>query len=204
MEEGEEGGLMGRYNDEDGKEEHEIEGEKAYPIYSVRIEYTHDINDENMKYIGKNQILPNSRAKGYISYSQMYKKEQDINEIKQEVNEKTWVNFIKVHDRRTLEEGRIPIDKPTLESIDISLLRYETWSLTRFSHWTFDDGRSNIQYVESFARFVARMKQVEGYCLMGAEDVWRWHGKSDDDKERTDPPCRCMHCKNKGIVRIDH
>lgn len=185
-------------------EEHEIEGEKAYPIYSVRIAYTFDNNDENRKYIGKNRILPNGRVNDSISPSLMRKEEQDIGQIVQYAKEEIWPNYVKVHDRRTLEKGRMPIDNPQLESIDVSLLRYETWNSGWFTHWTFDNGRSNIEYVESFARFVARMERVDGYCLMGAGDKWRWHGMSDDSKERTDPPCRCMNCKNAGIVRIDH
>ena len=210
MEEGEEGGIMGRYNDEDGKaEEHEIEGEKAYPIYSVRIEYTEDVNDENRKYKNKKLILPNGRYKAMIDDDRMYKEEQDIAFVKQEAKEKMWANYIKVHDRRTLEKGRMPIDNPKLESIEVSLLRYETWCLTWFSHWTFDDGRSNIEYLKSFARFVARMERIDDYCLMGADDRWRWHGVADDGEtmdpnKYTDPPCRCKGCKAKGIVRIDH
>ncbi|GAH25053.1 unnamed protein product [marine sediment metagenome] len=181
-----------------------IEGEKAYPIYSVRIAYTYEINDDNRKYIGKNRILPNGRAKDAISPSLMYKEEQDINKIMQEAKEDIWAGYIRVHDRHTLEKGRMVIDKPKLESIDVSLLRYETWNSGWFSHWTFDDGRKNIEYVESFGRLVTRMERIDDYCLMGAEDKWRWHGKSDDGKEDTDPPCRCMGCKAKGIVRIDH
>ena len=201
---------MGRYNDEDEKvEEHEIEGEKAYPIYSVRITYTEDINDENRKHIGENRKLPNNRAKGAISPTLMCKEEQDIDKIKQYTKEKIWSNYTKVRDRRTLEKGRIPIDNPKLESIEVSLLRYETWCLEWFTHWTFDDGRSDEEYLRSFADFVNRMERIDDYCLMGAEDRWRWHGVADDGEttdpnKYTDPPCRCKYCKAKGIVRIDH
>jgi len=182
----------------------ETEGEKAYPIYSVRIAYTEDINDENREYVHKyREMLPNGRAKALLTNTVMYKEEQDIDKIIQYAKEKIWTNYIKVHERGN-PKGRMPIDNPKIESIDISLLRYETWNRTWFSHWTFDNGRSNIEYVKSFARFVARMERVDDYCLMGAEDMWRWHGKSDDGKEQTDPPCRCMHCKVKEIVRIDH
>jgi hypothetical protein len=31
------------------------------------------------------------------------------------------------------------------------------------------------------------------YCLMGAEDHWRWNN-----------PCRCDDCKKLGVTRIDH
>lgn len=181
----------------------EIEGEKPYPIYSVRIEYTQDINDENRKHVNEKPRLPNNRVKSSQSTTVMYKKEHDIAFVQQYAKEKIWANFTKVHERGN-KEGRMPVDHPKIESIDVSLLRHETWCLTWFYHWTFDDGRNNTEYLESFARFVARMERVEDYCLMGAEDMWRWHGTSDDGKERTDPPCRCMHCKNKGIVRIDH
>ena len=89
--------------------------------YSVHIEYTEDVNDENRKYIVKNSILPNNRVEGVINYTLTYNKEQDIEFIKQEVKEKMWDNFIKIHERGN-QEGRIPIDNPRLESIDISLL----------------------------------------------------------------------------------
>ena len=189
-------------------EEHEIEGEKAYPIYSVRIAYTHDLNDENRKYILNKDRLQNGRAKGLQSTTVMYKEEKDIEFVKQYAKEEIWTNFIKVHEQGN-QNGRMPITNPTLESIEVSLLRHETWNITWFSHWTFDDDRSNAEYVKSFARFVARMERVEDYCLMGAEDVWRWHGVANDGEttdpnKYTDPPCRCMYCKNKGIVRIDH
>ena len=38
-----------------------------------------------------------------------------------------------------------------------------------------------------------RLYPTEYYCLMGAEDRWRWKG-----------PCRCEHCQRLGIVRINH
>ena len=180
-----------------------IEGEKAYPIYSVRIEYTEDVNDENRKYIDKNRILPNNRAKGVIKDTLMYNKEQDIEFVEQDVKETIWDSFIKVHERGK-QEGRVPIDNPRLESTDISLLRYETWCLDWFSHWTFDDGRTDEEYLCSFEDFVNRMERIDNYCLMGAEDRWRWHGMKDDEETHTDPPCRCKYCKTKGIVRVDH
>jgi hypothetical protein len=41
------------------------------------------------------------------------------------------------------------------------------------------------------------------YCLMGAEDRWRWSG-GDSYENRTDPPCRCDGCKKAGVIRVDH
>ena len=187
----------------------EIEGERAYPIYSVRIYYTEDVNDENREYANKSRIQPDGRAKAVLSNTVMYKEEQGIEFVKQEAKRKQWFNFIKAHERGSVEKGRMPIDNPKLESIEVSLLRYERWCLSWFSHWTFDDGRSDEEYLRSFARFVIRMERIENYCLMGAEDEWRWHGVADDGEttdpnKYTDPPCRCKHCKAKGIVRIDH
>jgi len=186
-----------------------IEGENAYPIYSVRIEYTEDVNDENREYVNKyREMLPNGRAEGSLSPTLMYKEEQHLDKIKVEVLDKIWPNYTKVHERGN-KKGRMPIDNPKLKSIKVSLLRYETWCHGWFSHWTFDDGRSDEKYLQSFGDFVNRMEKVDDYCLMGAEDMWRWHGVADDGKttdpnKYTDPPCRCKYCKAKGIVRIDH
>ncbi|MCK4259664.1 MAG: hypothetical protein KAX49_11840 [Halanaerobiales bacterium] len=187
------------------KEEIRIEGEKAYPIYQVTVNYTEDINDENREYIFKDKILSNNRAKGVISSLVMHETEKDIEFLKQEAKEKYWINFLKTHERGN-PNGRMPVDNPKLESIEVKLLRYETWCLTWFSHWTFDDGRSDEEYLESFNSFVYRMQRLpEGeYCLMGAEDRWRWKGMADDSKTKTEAPCRCKFCNAKGIIRIDH
>lgn len=177
--------------------------DKKYPIYSIRIEYTEDINNENRKFILDKNTLPNSRIKDIITNTVMYTKEQNNEFIKQSAKEKIWAHFVENH-KRGAPKMQIPIDNPNLESIEISLLRYESWCLTWFSHWTFDDGRNDKEFLQSFNAFVNHMERIEDYCLMGAEDRWRWHGVADDGETNTDPPCRCKYCKEKGIIRIDH
>jgi hypothetical protein len=44
--------------------------------------------------------------------------------------------------------------------------------------------------------------KIDAYCLMGAEDRWRWYGGDYDNK--TNPPCRCEGCKKYGVIRINH
>ena len=45
------------------------------------------------------------------------------------------------------------------------------------------------------------------YCLMGAEDNWRWRAAGPDGNESEDQipaPCRCKFCKEQGLLRIAH
>lgn len=61
--------------------------DKKYPIYSIRIEYTEDINNENRKFILEKNALPNNRTKDTIKTTLMYTKEQNIEFIKQDAKE---------------------------------------------------------------------------------------------------------------------
>ena len=182
-----------------------IEGENAYPLYQVSIRYSQDVIEENRDYAEKYSEIKDGRFDTLNnSHNYMYKEGKDIDEIINTELKEHWPTFIKARERGHVEKGHLPIDNPVLESISAKLLRYETWSLTWFSHWTFDDGRSDEEYLASFARFVSRMEDRDDYCLMGAEDRWRWKGRTDDGKGETDPPCRCKHCKVKGLIKIDH
>jgi len=96
----------------------------------------------------------------------------------------------------------------------------EEWCLTWFAHYTFDIGQTDQETLNSFEEFVYRMKRYnskngkmeqfsdgtsywnEPYCLMGAEDRWRWKGDPKIDDSR--PPCRCKFCKEKGVITIGH
>jgi hypothetical protein len=111
---------------------------------------------------------------------------------------------------------------------------YESWMLTWFSHETIDNGEDDTYFYNSFMDFCQRMKrrnQEEGemktfpsgnrywdepVCLMGAEDVWRWGSwKYDEGFDEKNPdtgkihrsekvPCRCIYCKKRGVVQINH
>ena len=107
------------------------------------------------------------------------------------------------------------------ETCEITVTRKpdEEWCLTWFQHFTFDIGQTDQEALDSFAAFLGRMgvelrwtsgeyhyEKPGGYCAMGAEDRWRWCGSGDDGSPdaRTDPPCRCKHCKEQGVIRIGH
>lgn len=82
--------------------------------------------------------------------------------------------------------------------IEVRLRFHETWRGGWFCHDTFNTHLSDDELRASFDQFVERMlpltlKEPPEYCLMGAEERWRWQG-----------PCRCKHCQANGRVRIDH
>lgn len=108
---------------------------------------------------------------------------------------------------------------------------HETWCVSWFQHWTFDVGQSDRDALVSFRRYVDRHRwyQRHGYslddeararvrewlghdpiCLMGAEDRHRWtatpegSGLLGPGEGQADPPCRCEHCQEQGVLRIDH
>lgn len=111
-----------------------------------------------------------------------------------------------------------------LQSYEYKLLRYETWCLGWFDHYTYDIGQSDSDLYESFERYVRRYENMQNLsvdeivklgdnyvCLMGAEDRFRWgHHKRDEIGKMIDPeeflsgPCRCNKCKEAGIIRIEH
>jgi len=106
---------------------------------------------------------------------------------------------------------------PSEIDVKITFKRMEEWCLHWFNHWTFDCGLSDAEILKSFRDYVWRMgrlnRELQKYliqedgsrfyydeiCLMGAEDEWRWKGADD-----TPAPCRCKHCKEQGVVRINH
>jgi len=109
--------------------------------------------------------------------------------------------------------GTYTIRSLNLEIIDAGwkFLREETWCCGWFQHYTYNTHLSDEELLESFREYVERQRPYicgsdEPYdcylervpkdrrvCLMGAEDHWRW-------KE----PCRCEHCRERGVVMIDH
>lgn len=111
--------------------------------------------------------------------------------------------------RKTMVEAQLEHDKTARDfNIVIERLGETEWCLTWFEHYTFDEGQSDREVLQSFDRFVAdvqdanrELDEYERRCLMGAEDRWRWSG---EDRDEHDPPCRCEHCKKQGIIRIGH
>lgn len=89
------------------------------------------------------------------------------------------------------------------------LVQRSEWWLTWFCHSTYDIGQADAEALESFERYLdwAEPQSTErggNVCLMGAEDRWRWHGKTLENGDRTPPPCRCDGCRKYGVIRIGH
>ena len=113
------------------------------------------------------------------------------------------------------EENNVACDEV---DVVVEFDRWEEWCCHWFNHYTWDTGLSDADVLLSFDRYVWRIERLNmhnphytesGYkydevCLMGAEDRWRWRGANDDNDDQTDPPCRCKHCKEQGVVRINH
>lgn len=112
---------------------------------------------------------------------------------------------------------RTPPTDPRDFSFKSELVMRETWALTWFEHAQPDWGDDDAAVLASFERYIERVERYNRQhpgeldyappiCLMGAEDRWRWHGASPDGESetRSEPPCRCKFCKERGVVRIGH
>lgn len=183
----------------------------VYPIYRISAEWVQNGDTADYAEYGADhwaiRDLPEGRVRNRTGFDVMRKVRDDEGEV---IKTEEW--FARY---RAKKEGNGEWSDVHLTS---AFVREESWCLLWFSHYTFDDGRDNGAYLASFERFVNRMKRLndeargkwdgigyfsEPYCLMGAEDTWRWSAHADDDS-RLPPPCRCEHCKAQGIVRIDH
>ena len=190
-----------------------IDGERAYPIYRVDAKWEQDIaeGDDYSKYPKWTEGLPDGRFYNSAGRNMAYRDDPGTKEVKQWAIEEWWPKLVKEKDYadKNMGEPEITVKGP----------RYETWILTWFEHYTFDDGRGDKEYLKSFRRYVRRYEHMQHdsteaikrygddyVCLMGAEDEWRWHGAGETGgrDERSDAPCRCEHCQEQGLVRIGH
>ena len=98
------------------------------------------------------------------------------------------------------------------KNAEYKFVEEESWCLTWFSHYTYNQFETDSEVERSFRDFVDRkeefnwknghhvsdmnmnldMKEHPYYCLMGAEDRYRWK------------ICRCEHCVKLGKITIDH
>ncbi len=183
-----------------------IKNNQAYPIYSFYIKWVED-GIHRSDYGGNHKGLRKGRIRNSIYTNNMFKEEQSVKELTN--------HGMKIF-KRTMKGGQ----NPSRPKIKVKLERCETWCLHWFMHWTFDTGQTDKEALDSFEEFVQRMEEFNRkngyydnqnipsnknpyYCLMGAEDRWRWFG-NDDHNNRTNPPCRCKHCKEHGKIRINH
>lgn len=158
---------------------------RQFPIYSFNMKWTED---------------DGGRRDNSSGADVMFREHPDTEEL-DKIAQKRWDAM----------KGKESVRNPSEPIIEIKHQWDEEWCLTWFSHYTFDDGQSDADLMSSFASFVDRtrtynrnnQRKSNGFfydprCLMGAEDVWRWHGGDGG------APCRCEHCKKAGVVRVDH
>ncbi len=191
-----------------------LKGEIAYPIIRVRPRWSQDMSEEDHERgldPGWTKDLPDGRRWNGTEWFEMEKDPRRPGAISNEVSETWW-------PEQLLKEKYVGRNPGQLE-VTVELVRWEVWSCSWFSHWAWDVGLSDAEVLESFHRFVSRTErtnQDEGemscgqwvgkYCLMGAEESHRWHGTEDGSSTggRALPPCRCPHCKRRGVVTINH
>jgi hypothetical protein len=193
---------------------------KEYFRYSISIKWIeHNPKPENhdkKHWVYKG--LQVGRMRNRITLEIMKKEKQSDSELRKEGLE--WCNNYKKKKGKDKNASHF--------NIKFAFKGMDTWCPGWFSHWTFDEGQSDEEILDSFGMFTA-LKQDQNYrnghghnerdydnknpfhCLMGAEDHWRWKGSKTGNvsffggtDQETDPPCRCEHCKKQGIIRIMH
>jgi len=173
-----------------------IPREYRYPIYYVGSAFTWD---------GMNSKIDHDSTGGDI----MFKTDPGIHGALEHA-QFMWENYF-VHQKPRFTKE----DKGSYLERNVQLIRhfvefrgYETWCLLWFQHYTLNIHLSDEELLLSFEMFVRKKEPLQRnldvplkyrdptigtYCLMGAEDRWRWKG-----------PCRCEYCRAQGVVRIDH
>jgi len=179
-----------------------IDGEQAFPVYRFRAMWAED-GEQDPKYLWMCKDLPGGRVWNGMESYRMFREPLQSSKLADEARE--WWTKIRA---ATNPMGRLSIAARHPEDCVVTavFVHDETWCGEWFGHWTFDVGQTDQEALKSFGRFVNRMRRLgDGYCLMGAEDRFRWSGtKAGHPAERTDPPCRCACCKEQGVLRISH
>lgn len=165
--------------------------EKTYPIFKAQIDLVVD-GEHDPKYPTWSEGLPAGRVRDRILAITGFPYNPTDTEIKQRLDDIR---------EQSLDRDRGSLPKlrdlhPEIVSESIVYDRHDTWIDSWFSHYTFNTALSDGELLASFARYVDRHLQdhyAEKFCLMGAEDAFRWRG-----------PCRCDGCRERGIVKIDH
>lgn len=188
--------------------------DKKYPIYEFRARYARQVTDKEMnesyerwarKYPKWVEGLPSGQMWDGTSHNFMYREEKSQRECDLLAIE-NWQRLLNrpvSMSEKTILTSEL---EPRIASMTFELVEHESWVLIWFSHATFDEGQTDAEFLASFDRFVGRRAGIrkdngdDKYCLMGAEDRWRWHGYTNDSP----PPCRCEQCKAEGMVHIFH
>lgn len=178
-----------------------------YPIYRFSL-YWYQDGKHDSDYPGRHIGLPEGKTWNSTNLRVMYKEDQEKRILRKFIID--WWDKYKTE--------RLSDKNPSTPVINIELFDRETWNLTWFTHETFDVGQSDAEALASFERYVQRKEaknakhryetgeDIDKFCLMGAEDRWRWRGANDEGEADSSipPPCRCKHCKKAGMIRIIH
>jgi hypothetical protein len=185
-----------------------LPGERLYQQFSVRAHWSEATERTDLG-PGWTKDLPPGRQWNGVTIERMYRESTTLEQAEDDAR-LWWPKYL----------AKNP--KPDICDLTLSATykQSEVWVISWFSHWTFDVGLSDRDVLESFERFVRRMEnrirretyrdgdgiEHSPYCLMGAEDRYRWRGRAADGSPDPDspPPCRCVQCKEQGVLRIDH
>ena len=151
--------------------------EKTYPIYKFHARWNQDDFEGNSN--GSNI---------------MYRDEPSPLQLARDLT-KWWRQIL---TRKGMGSDKTPLveKNPKLLELGIEFYEYESWCISWFNHYTFNIELTDEEIKRSFHAFVQRKlpdHNREKYCLMGADDTWRWS-----------EPCRCKHCVKLGKVTINH
>jgi len=138
--------------------------EKKFPIYKFYASWDQDDFENN-----------------FTDYSIMYKENPSAEQLEEELK-LFKLDILAKHNRVIFKNA------------EYEFVEEETWCLKWFNHYTLNQFENDSEIERSFSAFVSRKKSLgEGkYCLMGAEDRYRWN------------ICHCEHCKTAGKITIDH
>ncbi len=179
---------------------------KTYPIYQVSVRWSQDITNKDRDLPDwMTEGLPKGKMLNSISWYEMPQRDVSFDALILEAKMDWWPTFkIKCAEK---------IKNTSDLKITVKFQRYETWCPNWFSHWTWDTGLEDNEILKSFQDYVYRTQDLnrkegkmkngyfqEPYCLMGAEDYYRWKSQEEGGQ----PPCRCSACKKRGIISIDH
>lgn len=164
--------------------------EQKFPIYKFSARWNQDDYQNNGTYT-----------------SRMYRTKPSPDELVDDLN-KWWSSIVNNAEAR---QDKIAIKDKHPELLDLRIEFYEenTWCIQWFSHMTYNKFETEQEVFRSFYKFVQEKlplhinagesseylkahPELKTYCLMGAEDSWRWK------------LCDCENCKKEGITAILH
>ena len=172
--------------------EGEMMDEKKYAIYKIFAQW----NQNGLDHINS------------TGFSRMYKENPGIKGARQDAMN-WWEEYISKPHGFKVTKGPSLIDiGHELIKLECIFYEWETWCIGWFNHLTYNIHLNDDELRISFGSFVDRklplqrnsdlakeyrIPGMKTYCLMGADDTWRWT-----------EPCRCEHCVKQEVVRIGH